>query len=172
MVVHSHVPGRAGRRGTVFPRSARSSRTASAWTRFPKPTTTVISMTSAVGWKVTTRRTRGCWPAESCGPSRWMRSRARSVVHGASWRGDRDPASVSASTWANWLGHAADGAGELGRPPEPGGTGDGRESGRAGEAGVLGELVPDDGGAPGAADGPAPARPDAPGHRAAATSAS
>jgi hypothetical protein len=36
-----------------------------------------------------------------------MRRRACSLVQGLIWPWGRDPASVSARTWANWLGHAA-----------------------------------------------------------------
>src|SRR5215471_11240494 len=70
-----------------------------------------------------------------------MRSRARSVVHGTSWRGDRDPASVSASTWANRPGQPGDGAGEPGKPREPGGADDFRGPG---EPALPGDPVPPD----------------------------
>ena len=57
-------------------------------------------------------------PAASIGPSCRMRRRAWSVVHGVICPCGRDPASVSARTWANWLGHPA--AGACTRRPRPG----------------------------------------------------
>jgi hypothetical protein len=58
-----------------------------------------------------TRRTRGWTSAASLGPSCLMRRRASSLVQGLIWPWGRDPASVSARTWANWLGHAPAAAG-------------------------------------------------------------
>jgi hypothetical protein len=98
----------------------RSSRMAIARTRGPKRTITAISTTSADGLLETTRLTRGSMPAAegsrpvaegfllsaSNGPRRRMWPLARCVVQGVSWREGRDPARVSARTWANTLGQA------------------------------------------------------------------
>jgi hypothetical protein len=67
---------------------------------------TVISSTPLAGEVTRTRLTRGRCPADSSGPSWPIFFLACSVVHGAIWAGGRDPASVSASTWANLLGQA------------------------------------------------------------------
>jgi len=48
-----------------------------------------------------TRRTTGRSPVANSGPSNRIWRRACSVVHGASWLAGLEPASVSASTWAN-----------------------------------------------------------------------
>ena len=105
----SSGPSGLGCPGAAGCGNSRSSRRASARTRGPTPTTTDTSITPAVGRDVTTRRTTGCCPPASIGPSLRMRLRARSVVQGTSWPGGRDPASVSASTWANRLGQTAAG---------------------------------------------------------------
>jgi hypothetical protein len=99
--------------------SARSSRRASTRIRDPNPTTAVISSTSGLGADVMIRRTRGRWPVASIGPSCLIRCRVCSVVQGLSWAAGLDPASVSASTWANWLGHGGGPADERspGGPP-------------------------------------------------------
>ena len=71
-----------------------------------------------------TRLTRGLWPAASIGPSWLIRRRVCSVVHGTIWLVGLDPARVSASTWANRLGHPpACGAWSGWSPPEPGAGG-------------------------------------------------
>ena len=79
---------------------------ASARARPAMPTTMDISTTSGAGRDVMTRRTTGRWLAISSGPSLRMCDRARSVVHGVTCAGGREPASVSASTCANRLGHS------------------------------------------------------------------
>ncbi len=93
----------------------RSSRTASARTRVPMPTITAISSTPPAGEVTISRLTRGRCAVASIGPSWPILLRACSVVHGAIWLGGRDPARVSASTWANWLGQCADGSRAGGR---------------------------------------------------------
>jgi hypothetical protein len=100
------VPGFAATTGAaaVPPVDGRSRRTAMARDREPMSTMTVISRTPWTGEVTMTRRTRGWRDAASIGPSCLMRSRACSVVHGTSWLAGRDPASVSLSTCANWLG--------------------------------------------------------------------
>lgn len=98
IAVQSHRACLACRPGVALRGPSRSSLTASARTRGPKRTTTVISTTSAAGLEATTRRTTGRSSAASMGPSRLMRLRACSVVHGTICRCGRDPASVSAST--------------------------------------------------------------------------
>ena len=84
---------------------ARSSRAARARVRDPNPTMTETSTTSSTGRDVRTRCTLGRCSAASRGPRRRMCARARSVVQGVIWLAGREPASVSARTWANWLGH-------------------------------------------------------------------
>jgi len=95
-------------------------RTAIARTWPPTATTTVISSTPLAGDVTITRLTRGRWPAHSIGPSWPIRRRVCCVVHGTIWLAGLDPASVSASTWANLLGHPP-GAGSWSgcSPPEP-----------------------------------------------------
>jgi len=79
--------------------------TATARTRSPTATITVISRTPPAGEVTMTRLTRGLWPAHNIGPSWLIRRRACCVVQGTIWLAGLDPASVSASTWANLLGH-------------------------------------------------------------------
>jgi hypothetical protein len=149
--------------------SARSSRRASTRTRDPNPTTAVISSTSGVGADVMIRRTLGLWPVASIGPSCLIRWRVCSVVQGLSCVAGLDPASVSARTWANWLGHAG------GSPDvrSPGSDAPGSGSSASGSSGscspAVGSPCSSSPGSPsGPAGGASPASAAAPGGPAAA----
>ena len=102
--VQSQRAWRAGRPSVAACGPARSSRAAKARVRDPNPTMTETSTTSSTGRDVRTRCTLGRCSAASTGPRRRMCARARSVVQGVIWLAGREPASVSARTWANWLG--------------------------------------------------------------------
>ena len=103
--------GSAGVRGPVAVAgpagdAGRSRRMAMACTSAPTAMIAVISSTPLAGELTMIRRTRGCAPRASIGPSWLIRRLACCVVQGASCSADLAPASVSASTWANRLGQA------------------------------------------------------------------
>ena len=113
--VQSQRAWRAGRPSVAACGPARSSRAARARVRDPNPTMTETSTTSFTGRDVRTRCTLGRCSAASRGPRRRMCARARSVVQGVIWLAGREPASVSARTWANWLGHRSESVSPLPR---------------------------------------------------------